>query len=503
MEGSAVEGQRRRRRLPSSVDKVLGNDDLLGVILLRTGGCPVTLVRAALVCRGWYRHASLAAFLRRFRERHGRPRLLGFYVQLGHWTSLPRFSPLPGLPQELAAMVRRARLDVESYGGAEAPWICTDLGCWNGRLHISVCSLSSSSSSDSTVVCHPLLPGREWVVLPPSPDRMSFYCDGVRHKFLQFHGFVPNLGGSVEDGLPYIFLTIGTKQNQTIAHVYAARDGGRDDSSWSVLATAVAEKPFFLMSNQQSKVVLLDGAVYAVAKHDDGIAILKLCISSSTFSVTAVPDHVLVEGEFKGAFMLSPADDDSSSGIYLINCIGTQLNIWLHKTSSRSSSNGETNDDWTMVDTIMLETFWGTEEDDYQVDQEEVDVDEHVVIHAVTANADFVFFERYCDGIIYLLDVRARAAQKVYEHEASLLHHRVLRIRPFTMLWPPTFPALKEDDPDATSTVGRCKVFYVDVRRNIVEGVRGDIEGGALPVIHQLMMVWPCYLPSAGIDQGS
>uniref|UniRef100_J3LBU6 F-box protein AT5G49610-like beta-propeller domain-containing protein n=1 Tax=Oryza brachyantha TaxID=4533 RepID=J3LBU6_ORYBR len=46
-------------------------------------------------------------------------------------------------------------------------------------------------------------------------------------------------------------------------------------------------------------------------------------------------------------------------------------------------------------------------------------------------------------------------------------------------------------------------VFYVDVRRNIVEGVRGDIEGGALPVIHQLMMVWPCYLPSAGIDQGS
>uniref|UniRef100_M8BW97 F-box domain-containing protein n=1 Tax=Aegilops tauschii TaxID=37682 RepID=M8BW97_AEGTA len=62
MEGDA-------QQLPACVSKVLDDGNLLTEVIVRVG-FPVSLVRAAGVCRRWLSHASDRAFLPRFRELH-------------------------------------------------------------------------------------------------------------------------------------------------------------------------------------------------------------------------------------------------------------------------------------------------------------------------------------------------------------------------------------------------------------------------------------------------
>ncbi|CAM0953035.1 unnamed protein product [Alopecurus aequalis] len=105
-------------RLPAAADavisQVLDNSDLLNEILLLVG-FPTTLVRAALVCKRWLGLVADRAFLRRFRELHP-PRLLGFYIED---TALPTYTPpfVPVLPQppELAAVLRRASINMDVF----------------------------------------------------------------------------------------------------------------------------------------------------------------------------------------------------------------------------------------------------------------------------------------------------------------------------------------------------------------------------------------------------
>ncbi|RCV18086.1 hypothetical protein SETIT_3G272100v2 [Setaria italica] len=55
------------------------NEDLLREILLRLPPLPSSLPRASLVCKRWRRLVSDAGFLRRFREHHRTPPLLGYF----------------------------------------------------------------------------------------------------------------------------------------------------------------------------------------------------------------------------------------------------------------------------------------------------------------------------------------------------------------------------------------------------------------------------------------
>uniref|UniRef100_A0A8R7QPZ0 F-box domain-containing protein n=2 Tax=Triticum urartu TaxID=4572 RepID=A0A8R7QPZ0_TRIUA len=119
----------------SKVSKVLDDDDLLREIIIRVG-FPTTLVRAALVCKRWYHHASEPAFLRRFCKRHP-PCLLGFYVEdrEDHKMASIRFFSLLNKPQELAAVVRSLLgYSWDAYRGAPANFLCSR----NGRVFISL-----------------------------------------------------------------------------------------------------------------------------------------------------------------------------------------------------------------------------------------------------------------------------------------------------------------------------------------------------------------------------
>lgn len=98
--------------MAAAVSKVLDDDNLLMEIIDRVG-FPTTLVRAALVCKRWYHHASDREFLSRFRKHHP-PRLLGFYINggfLSGFCGTPRFVPFLPQPPELAAIVHH----VESH----------------------------------------------------------------------------------------------------------------------------------------------------------------------------------------------------------------------------------------------------------------------------------------------------------------------------------------------------------------------------------------------------
>ena len=61
---------------------------------------------------------------------------------------------------------------------------------------------------------------------------------------------------------------------------------------------------------------------------------------------------------------------------------------------------------------------------------------------AVGFNSEFVFIETDCNAL-YLFDIKRKAAKKVYE--VTQKDNYLLSFSPFMMLWPPTFPVMKEE----------------------------------------------------------
>ncbi|TVU00143.1 hypothetical protein EJB05_54453, partial [Eragrostis curvula] len=149
------------------ISKVLENGDLLGEVLIRLI-FPISLVRAAAVCRRWLGVASDPAFLRHFRDLHP-PRLLGLYVETSRLGSPPRFVPAPHPSAELAAAIRRAVsiLDDASLG------VTAISDCRNGRLLVEL----NNSPNPGDAVLSPMHPTGDAAVLPPPPfATRSYFC---------------------------------------------------------------------------------------------------------------------------------------------------------------------------------------------------------------------------------------------------------------------------------------------------------------------------------------
>ncbi|TVU30212.1 hypothetical protein EJB05_21822, partial [Eragrostis curvula] len=136
----------------ASVSSVLGNDDLLRLILLRLE-FPTSLVRAAAVSKRWLRHASDPAFLRAFRRLHP-PRVLGCYAVTDAYPI--RFVPVP-LPPELASVVRRGSFRLVGD-------VSKNFDCGHGRL------LFFDTFRDNPYgMCRPLHCDRGLTALPLPP----------------------------------------------------------------------------------------------------------------------------------------------------------------------------------------------------------------------------------------------------------------------------------------------------------------------------------------------
>ncbi|KAM3297112.1 hypothetical protein ACQJBY_039142 [Aegilops geniculata] len=394
-----MDGETRRpspAAIARAASKVLGNDDLLIEILLRVG-FPTTLVRAAVVCRRCYLHASDRRFLRRFRDRHP-PRLLGFYAVVDKDWSVTTACFVPMLPQppELAAIVRQVSSNFDAY--QRAPKVSTYiLGSRNDR--ILICQRDGSTGTGVTLGVHKMLcPEMGTTMFPPHPipelqDGSSYTCEFLCKE---------------EEGrmLSYWYLLMNsTTEGNNTMYVYFLRDG-----AWCIHNLAIDQIPHI---PSQRQIVLVEDKIYMTAgqKH-----ITVLDLTASSFSIIQLPQGV---EHGMGSTMFSRADDANS--VYIIHVKELEVRIWLHKEAT-----------WLLVDTICLHEMRAS-----------LDMSDNNALPRISQagdNAEFVLLEM--GGCVLYLDVKCRTLHRVYalaKEDGRLGYH------PFMMLWPPSFPELKND----------------------------------------------------------
>uniref|UniRef100_A0ACD5TAU6 Uncharacterized protein n=1 Tax=Avena sativa TaxID=4498 RepID=A0ACD5TAU6_AVESA len=383
----------------AAISKVLDNDDLLIEILLRVS-FPTNLVRVALVCKYWLRHVSNPKFLHRFHKLHPST-LLGFYIATGPTLHAPHFVPVQPQPPELAAVIGRTSFSLD----CDQKVLTYIRDCRDGRVFTTRCKGSESIHR----VYNPLFPEKGMLIIPPIPSYQrqdDYYC--CLSQIL-----------SVKEGddLSYLFVWVASKKDRTksMVHVYILRPG---DDVWRTHLTLATDP---LSNNWVTKFVLSDNKIYMRGVRSD-IVVLDLVASRS--STIRLPQGVEYGDRDT---MLSRADD--APGVYLIQVKELQLRIWLHK-----------GDNWLMVDTISLVEMCGNLRiSDCMGEEEQTAV---LWIKQVGDNVEFVFLQmgRY---ILYL-DIKCRTLHKVYELTDKGLGF-YFDIYPFKMIWPPTFPLLKDD----------------------------------------------------------
>ncbi|CAM0946895.1 unnamed protein product [Alopecurus aequalis] len=389
----ADRGEDGEAQLPMSVSKVIDDDNLLPLIIVRVG-FPTSLLRAALVCKRWLGVASDPALLREFRKLHP-PSLLGFCVDLlkvdvpYHMIS-SCFVPMPEHPAELAVVARH----LETYEKAEM-----------GSFRSSDAFISGFWSGKSTE--------RGMASLPPSPthDQVQLGLDG---SFLSSYFICQHSNGQVY-GLSHVYSVEANrrKRNFCTLNMYTLQDG-----SWRMRTSATTQLSYTRLDIEP---LLVDGRIY-MRRVDEG-DILVLDLTASSFFTIPLPEGVEYRRENT---MLSRAGD---SKVYLMHLKKLQLRIWLH--------NG---DNWLLVDTMCLRQLCDIPSMSDATDEEE---NNNAIIRiSQPGDNDESVFLKIGQCALYL-DIKRRALRKVYEvtEENQCLSY----IHPFRMIWPPVFPALKDN----------------------------------------------------------
>ncbi|KAL6640135.1 hypothetical protein ACP70R_021984 [Stipagrostis hirtigluma subsp. patula] len=223
----------------AAISSVLGDDDLLGEILLRLA-LPTDLVRAA----------SHPAFLRRFRALHP-PRLLGFYLTawLIHderW--LVDFTPMLPQSPELAAVLSRGSFSLDAYVGSSLTHLMV---CRNGQVLVSL----HRGGYHTHAVHSPLHPARGLAILPALPTKKT----DKQHPFHIFHEVLCREG---RDGLSYFFFSLDyIGEDQATAHVYELQD-----DIWRLHGTATTHVSMasHKMILEMPRILLVDDRIYVV-----------------------------------------------------------------------------------------------------------------------------------------------------------------------------------------------------------------------------------------------
>ncbi|XP_052142898.1 uncharacterized protein LOC127762429 [Oryza glaberrima] len=393
----------------AAISSVLANDDLLREILLRLG-LPTTLVRAALVSTRWLRLASDPAFLRRFRARHP-PRLLGFYhtARARFQDEVPAFVPLPQ-PPELAAALRGARLRLapgSSGSGPDAPVI---LSCRNGR----VLAAEFPPDGPRVSIISPMHPARHPPALPlvyelPRQPGQILYASCM----LLF----PDVGS---DDPSYTFVEFLRKDQEMLAKAVSVRAEISDLNSVRESATIEIQESW---ERSIRRDVLVNGNLYLLGGKGH---VLGLNLASMRLFLFRLPDGVQQLHRMGNIELLRAGD----SGLYLIHLKGFQIHVWF-----RASDSDIGGGNWELVDNICLrESFGQFAEPNWESG------DALVALHRVEDNAE-VFLR--VDRVIFHIHIMNRTVNKVFEMSPEA--YRYFDIFPFMMLWPPTFPQLRND----------------------------------------------------------
>lgn len=224
----------------------------------------------------------------------------------------------------------------------------------------------------------------------------------------------------------YVFIERTNRITESLVYVYMLQDG-----VWCMITSATAELPW--EQQQRLKSLLVDSKIYILAPP---WGILVFDLRALSFSKIHLPQGVVCGQHFftinppglecGGRTLLSRADDDL--GVYLIHVNERQLVIWLNE-----------GDNWLLVDTICLYEMCA----DLRISDCRLENGSNgfVEITMVGPNAEFVLLETpLC---ILHWDIKYRKLRKV--HETRGIDRFQCRAHPIMMIWPPTFPALKDD----------------------------------------------------------
>ncbi|GJM90961.1 hypothetical protein PR202_ga07291 [Eleusine coracana subsp. coracana] len=389
---------------PPAWKKVLGNDDLLGEILHRVDS-PTTLVRAAAVAKRWLRVASGRVFLRRYRARHP-PCLLGFFVTSDF---LPRPEFVPMNTDLTSAAVRRAAGSV--FDTFPEYWSCV----WdsrNGRV------LLDFSDHIRRLFVRDVLqdPAGAMTELPPRPPALAD----------RFHAALLPDAEDDDDATCYL-VDVQDDGRSVSAEVTVLRRSG----AWSLLCSAKAE--LAAPPGRIPMVTLLAGGkVYNVTE-----AGYIVCVDLATARLFAVdfPDGVTYDNERFGCLVPCRGDD---SVLYLFHVEGDKLSVWLRRMDQVAG-------EWVLRDTVSVKETCG---DLIELDQGSQLSKLDVV--GVGDNAEFAFLELGvgdCDTyFVVYLHLGSRKTEMVYQRDRG--NDDIIQVYPFTMVWPPVFPALASDEGD-------------------------------------------------------
>nr|XP_034604656.1 uncharacterized protein LOC117864642 [Setaria viridis]TKW03774.1 hypothetical protein SEVIR_7G065200v2 [Setaria viridis] len=400
---------------------VLGNDDLLREVLLHLS-LPTSLVHAACVCKRWLRVASGHGFLRDFRSLHP-PRLLGYFPN--NTQPYPKLLPCNGLPTELEAASRHANTYLSRISKHPLFGNYVILDIRNGRMLVSMIDACDQTRL-AIMVCTPLQSAPP--VHLPFSQLLSTYRGINKGEFDMFE-FLPEDGG---DGLSYYEVRV-MKRHQgnprvILATVVACEAGVIGECR----ATEPMKLPKGLCWSCCSKRGLLCGTKFYLLSNDGYILGLDL-VTMTLFYINLPEEVEMVKTEYD-YYKNVDLSRGEGSNFYLIYLKGFHIRVWIH-----DAERGSETSNWVLVDTISLLK--------YLVLLRSCEGCRIHLLERSGDNAEFVYLrvsdtlDDYSDAD-YLLLLKSRAVEDVSENHwrsTSLLN-------PFMMVWPPTFPALNEED---------------------------------------------------------
>ncbi|KAK1698613.1 hypothetical protein QYE76_015310 [Lolium multiflorum] len=310
------------------------------------------------------------------------PRLLGFYYH-DACSPRPQFVPVSEAP-ELHTAVSRAGFD--DCDPSVGPF-----GCHNGRLLLK----PDQFAHGKYVVRSPLCPMRGLVPVspPPLPEYLRGY--GYSECFLSRDS---------SDGIVFVYLVLIDRKLSLQVSVLQS-------GSWGECILAEGHLP--LRFHNVWMEMVAHGKLY-MRTDSAYIYMLDFVAPCPRFVTIKLPDEV------GGNYKLSSADD---GGFFLIHGEGFQLSLWHHETDD----NGQ--DNWELVDRFCVRVAH--------------DRCEEILVLGAGDNAEFVFLGLQESRSIICVNLRSRK-ETVYKVKVGLFWY--VSVFPFMTVWPPIFPALKEED---------------------------------------------------------
>nr|CAB3495029.1 unnamed protein product [Digitaria exilis] len=282
-----------------AVAAALDNEDILGEILLRLSPGPSSLPRAGAVCKRWRRLVTDSRFLRRFREHHRKPPLLGLFT---HNRGKIVFSPLLDPPDR---MPPAAGFSLRLQRGSR---VC---GCRHGRV------LVVTSNPFSFLVWDPVSGDQCLVPLPRTSGGGNYMIDGT---IICAGGEQGHVHGSCHSS-PFLVVFVGRCGDEIIVWVYSSETG-----TWGDAISIMWPSPFdpddFDCCN-----TLVGNSVYWLF-HESNMVILEFDLDRQCLATVDVPPELTglntsVRDKFQ--FLIMPA---SGNGLGFLILDGLNARIW-------------------------------------------------------------------------------------------------------------------------------------------------------------------------------